>query len=323
MVGIVTQSQDNKNPVAHLKLKINGLYYDGGYFGSCSPEEKGFFLMFPPAALHLKNIDQRKTKVFDMTKVTDENYFQAFGWMINRLHLKGNELIVYAIIHGFTQAEKQWFTGSRKYLADFASCSVGTVDNCLKNLVDKGLLEKQEYESNGVKFCHYRIICTPTTNFMPPPPQNLCHPTTNFMPHNKNIIQDINNIPPISPHGGNAADAADTDLFSELKQRVNSLFHRRETTNWTKKETAKLKEIAKRNDVLEEYKDIERLYNSGYEYRRRDIITFLNNWAVELDRARNQGGIVGTNSQRIGNPVWGENERGRQPQPFDEDYEVR
>ena len=34
--------------------------------------------------------------------------------------------------------------------------------------------------------------------------------------------------------------------------------------------------------------EIEKLYNSGYQYRRRDIITFLNNFTTELDRSRSQ-----------------------------------
>ena len=39
--------------------------------------------------------------------------------------------------------------------------------------------------------------------------------------------------------------------------------------------------------MLDELAEIEALYNSGYEYRRKDVITFLNNFATELDRARN------------------------------------
>lgn len=92
-----------------------------------------------------------------------------------------------------------------------------------------------------------------------------------------------NNIPPYIP----PSKDNHREITAELKRRVNALFHRRDTTTWTDKETAKLRQIAKRNGVLKECAEIERLYNSGYEYRRRDIITFLNNWTTELDRARN------------------------------------
>ncbi len=74
---------------------------------------------------------------------------------------------------------------------------------------------------------------------------------------------------------------------SEIKERVNRLFNRRSSTAWSDKETKQLKAVAKREGVLDELAEIEALYNSGYEYRRKDVITFLNNFATELDRARN------------------------------------
>ena len=75
---------------------------------------------------------------------------------------------------------------------------------------------------------------------------------------------------------------------SEIKERVNKLFNRRSSTAWSDKETKQLKAVAKREGVLDELAEIEALYNSGYQYRRRDVITFLNNFDVELDRARNR-----------------------------------
>ena len=83
----------------------------------------------------------------------------------------------------------------------------------------------------------------------------------------------------------------DARIFENLKERVNKLFNRRSSTAWSDKETKQLKAVAKREGVLEELAEIETLYNSGYEYRRKDVITFLNNFSTELDRARsrNQG----------------------------------
>lgn len=75
---------------------------------------------------------------------------------------------------------------------------------------------------------------------------------------------------------------------SEIKERVNRLFNRRSSTAWSEKEVKQLKAVAKREGVLEELAEIETLYNSGYEYRRKDVITFLNNFSTELDRARNR-----------------------------------
>ena len=35
--------------------------------------------------------------------VKNENYLVIQGWMITELKLKGNELLIYAIIYGFSQ----------------------------------------------------------------------------------------------------------------------------------------------------------------------------------------------------------------------------
>ena len=36
-----------------------------------------------------------------MAKIKNENFIAIQGWMINELQLKGNDLIVYALIYGF------------------------------------------------------------------------------------------------------------------------------------------------------------------------------------------------------------------------------
>ena len=90
------------------------------------------------------------------SKVRNENYIVIQGWMRNDLNLKGNELLVYAVIYGFSQKENQWFEGSRQYLADWAGATRQGIDKNLKSLLEKGLIEKQENVINNVKFVCYR-----------------------------------------------------------------------------------------------------------------------------------------------------------------------
>ena len=75
-------------------------------------------------------------------KVKNENYIVIQGFMINELKLKNNELLVYAIIYGFSQNEGQVFSGSLQYLADWTNSTRNGVSKNLKSLVDKGLLGK-------------------------------------------------------------------------------------------------------------------------------------------------------------------------------------
>ena len=88
------------------------------------------------------------------TKVNSENYFVVQGWMLSELGLKNNELLVYAIIYGFSQGGNK-FTGSLQYLCDWTNSGKTSVQNCLKSLREKGLIEKEENTINGVKFCKY------------------------------------------------------------------------------------------------------------------------------------------------------------------------
>ena len=64
-------------------------------------------------------------------------------------------VIVYACIYGFSQAENQIFNGSLQYLADWTNSTKQGVIKCLKSLVDKGYIAKEEKYINGVKFCEY------------------------------------------------------------------------------------------------------------------------------------------------------------------------
>ena len=89
------------------------------------------------------------------TKVKRENYITIQGFMLTDLNLKGNELIIYACIYGFSQAENHTFSGSLQYLADWTNSTKQGVVRNLKSLVEKGYIIKEDKVINGVKFCEY------------------------------------------------------------------------------------------------------------------------------------------------------------------------
>lgn len=89
------------------------------------------------------------------SKVNRDNYIVIQGWMVADLKLKGNELLIYAILYGFTQAENQIFSGSLQYLADWTNSTKQGVMKCLKQLEQKGLIVKKDTYINNVKFCEY------------------------------------------------------------------------------------------------------------------------------------------------------------------------
>jgi len=86
----------------------------------------------------------------------DSNYILIQGWMVNRLNLSGNELMVYAVIYGFSQDEESKYEGSGRYIADSLGISRRAVFTILENLVKKGFLKKFDRFERNLKFCDYQ-----------------------------------------------------------------------------------------------------------------------------------------------------------------------
>lgn len=94
--------------------------------------------------------------------IKKESFFTVQAFMVNDLKLKSNELLIYAIIFGFSQIENQYFTGSLNYLAEWTGISSKTtVKTILNGLLAKGLLEKEDIYKNGVKYCKYKALTEP------------------------------------------------------------------------------------------------------------------------------------------------------------------
>ena len=95
----------------------------------------------------------------------DGSYVVIQSFMVNDLKLKGNELIVYAVIHGFTQDGEHWFYGTRGYLAEWCGSTKGTVSNCLKSLIEKGFIERSETVEHGQVKVSYRATKNCNTHY--------------------------------------------------------------------------------------------------------------------------------------------------------------
>nr|DAQ23465.1 MAG TPA: hypothetical protein [Caudoviricetes sp.] len=94
-----------------------------------------------------------------MSTVNDNNFVTIQGWMRTKLNLKGNELLAYAVIYGFSQTDGAKFTGSRKYLAEWCGCSMATIDRTLNSLVGKGLISRTSYiTKHGYRAVEYAAM---------------------------------------------------------------------------------------------------------------------------------------------------------------------
>jgi len=85
-------------------------------------------------------------------------YFTVQSWMVTDLELKGNELMVFAIIYGFSQDNTSKFIGSINYLTKWVNVSRTTIIEVLKKLVDKGYLIKEQEIKNNITWNKYRAV---------------------------------------------------------------------------------------------------------------------------------------------------------------------
>ena len=90
--------------------------------------------------------------------IRSDNHVCLDGWMINELDLSGSELIVYALIWGFTQDGNQWCTASQAYIAAWANITVRGLIKVLNKLEEKGLLIKEKNTCRKGFECKYRAI---------------------------------------------------------------------------------------------------------------------------------------------------------------------
>lgn len=87
------------------------------------------------------------------------DYITILAPMVSELKLSGNNLIVFALIYGFTKDGVHKFSGSIDYICKWTNLSRPTVIATLKMLTESGLLNKDEQMVNNIKVCYY------TTNY--------------------------------------------------------------------------------------------------------------------------------------------------------------
>lgn len=105
------------------------------------------------------------------------SYFIIYDWMIQELHLKGSELLIYAIIYSFCSANGTPFDGSLSYLSQRSGMTTRNVSFSLKSLINQNLLIKKENNNHGVSLPIYEIVKSFHT-----PRKNFFTTTENFSP---------------------------------------------------------------------------------------------------------------------------------------------
>lgn len=86
-------------------------------------------------------------------------YICVFDEFIHNYGLTGNELLIYSVIHGYSQANAGCFWGDREYLATRLGIGKNTVIRALASLEDKGLISKRKgVNPEGKPRFEYQIV---------------------------------------------------------------------------------------------------------------------------------------------------------------------
>ena len=79
--------------------------------------------------------------------------------MITDLGLKGNELLIYAVIYGYSNIEGQWYTANQQSLAEFIKTDRTNTNKVVQKLQKKGLVIAEEVSRVGTaKTYRYKAV---------------------------------------------------------------------------------------------------------------------------------------------------------------------
>lgn len=192
--------------------------------------------------------------------IRDSNYITILAPMITRLKLKGNELLVFALIHGFSQDGESRFKGSLRYLIEWTGLDKTTIIKILKSLVEKRYIHKFEYEKNKVRFCEY------STNYWEAL-EWLENPTTVVGKYNPILNTDIDNS--LGSDKDKPANDVVGDLFPDEQLEVQN--DKKKTTIFRNSGVFKL---VKGND----YSEFEKLFATP-EFAPVDLVYYFHSVA--------------------------------------------
>lgn len=97
-----------------------------------------------------------------MKRLSDDlkdNYIVVQSWMSRSLGLKGNQLILYALIYGFSQTNNQVCTCGIEYMRGWIRGAKSTVIRTINELEAAGLIRREEGQTEDGRVIGYRAIC--------------------------------------------------------------------------------------------------------------------------------------------------------------------
>ena len=220
--------------------------------------------------------------------IRDSNFITILAPMITKLKLKGNELLVFALIHGFSQDGESRFKGSLRYLIEWTGLDKSTVIKLLKQLVDKQYINKFEYEKNKVRYCEYTSNYWVALEWLEnPTTPRLENPTPVVGKSDTIKIDDINNSFDSDNTGvNNPVLFPDEEIKVEEPKEKKTLF----------RNSAVYKMVKFENGVGVDYSEFESKFATP-EFEKVDLVYYfhsVSDWSDQKNMKRTKNGWLAT-----------------------------
>ena len=101
--------------------------------------------------------DPSETRKIQRGEFKDYYSFTIQGWMVNKLGLHGNKLLVYAVVYTYSMLPDAEFSGGETILSSLCNVSVDSIRKILQSLAEDRLIIATELEYRGKKHYTYRV----------------------------------------------------------------------------------------------------------------------------------------------------------------------
>ena len=94
-----------------------------------------------------------------MVEVKERHFISLQGWMLTKLGLSGDDLLVYGIIYGFSQKEGHAYTGGVEYLQEWlGKSSRNTITDVLNHLEERKFIIKKKVKNKNTYYINDEIL---------------------------------------------------------------------------------------------------------------------------------------------------------------------
>ena len=208
------------------------------------------------------------------------------GWMINELNLSGNELILYALIYGFSQDGESEFYGSLNYVSTALNCSKPTAIKALNSLIDKNYIFKNQNSINGIVYSKY----TANVNF--------------FNGSKETLLVKNDELGSKESLRGSKETLPNNNIYNNIYNNETQIFEKE--FDLPKKQTKQKKEIARDvklfvDSIWNDYEKVKQYFLSKPDYVEKyaycDLKHYINKvdlWSENSGTKRTDRGWIGT-----------------------------